>query len=101
MYIINTSFHVDCSHFDTLVSFIKSTLIPSQIKSNSLREPLLLEILVEVDPELRSLSLQFHTDDINAGMEAIEASAPLMADITKQCGGAEHLLSFTTPMAVI
>lgn len=102
MYLINTSFHVDNQHRDALVGFIRSTIIPAAIASDTLSNPILLEILIEVDPAISSLSLQFSSDDLDRAMECVDTTlAPLYAEITTRCGGAEHLIHFTTPMRVL
>ncbi len=102
MYLINTSFHVDQSQFDTLVEFINQRLVPALNEHSHLQSPTLLEILISVDPSVRSLSLQFHTPDIESATETINTvSAPLIAEITTLCCGPEPIVSYTNPMRII
>lgn len=102
MYIISTSFHVDRDRFDTLADFLSLRILPALAPYPHIQDPVILEILVEVDPTVRSLSLQFRTPDLEAASNTLDTvAAPLIAEITAKCGGAQHLLSFTTPMRVI
>ena len=102
MYLINTSFHVDHPHFDTLVEFINGRIIPALATFPHIQDCLMLEILIEVDPTVRSLSLQFRTPDLQAASDTLDTVvAPLIDEITTRCGGQQHLMSFTTPMRII
>lgn len=102
MYLINTSFHIAAEKYHLLVETLKEELIPRAVASQILREPLLLDIMVDIDPELRSVSLQFRAKDPEEAMSALEEIAgPIISALTKECGGADKLLSFTTPMKVI
>ncbi|MDE7394088.1 MAG: DUF4286 family protein [Muribaculaceae bacterium] len=102
MYILNTSFHIDHAHFSRAVDFVKQQLIPALTESGVVTDPLLLELLIDVDPAMRSFSLQLHTADIEKAAELLDAKGqPLIAELIKSCGGPEHAVTFTTPMQII
>lgn len=101
MYILNTSFHVDRGKGELLCRLIKAQLIPALTASGKLHTPLLLQILVEVDPQVESYSLQLQGEDLEAASEELDNASDVMQQIAAKCGGAEHLLYFTTPMCVM
>lgn len=100
MYLINTSFHVHTPIADTVVDAIRSEFIPLISSCGLFGNPLLVKILLDVDPDIRAYSLQMTANDLNAALEWLQGSASdFFTRLTARHG--EAVLYFTTPMQVI
>ena len=102
MYLLNTSIHVDRPHYDTAVSLVKNELIPALSATGLFRDLLLFDLLIDVDPSMKSFTLQMRSADLDAATDALDrVGAPIIEQLIKNCGGPEHAVTFTTPMRII
>jgi hypothetical protein len=98
MYLINTSFHVHTPIYDEVLGRVADSLVPAMTASGLFRQPLMGHILVEVDQDSRSFTLQALADDLDAALAWLQ-SAPMLTQLTRDYPG--RALFFTTPMEVI
>ncbi|MBR6745770.1 MAG: DUF4286 family protein [Muribaculaceae bacterium] len=100
MYIINTSFHTGHSIANEIIGKIQSELIPSMRKSSLFSDITMAEILIAVDPNCYSFTLQSKTNDFEQAMEWLQAEAQKFYAELQKCYG-ENVVFFTTPMRML
>lgn len=97
MYIINTSFHAGHSIADLIIDEIQSQLIPAMTRSALFSDITMAEILVSVDPNCFSFTLQSSTADLDKAMNWLRNEGQEFFDgLHKRYG--ENVVYFTTPM---
>lgn len=98
MYLINTSFHIHRDIADDVLSQVRTRLMTDMERSGIFSNLLLADILVEVDPESRSFTLQGFATDLQKGLDML-MSNPFFGDLQQKYG--KKTLFFTTPMKVL
>lgn len=100
MYIINTSFHARHNIADTIIDEIQAQLIPAMTNSALFSDIAMAEILVTVDPNCFSFTLQSRTADLEKAMEWLQSEGQkFYIDLHKRYG--ENVVHFTTPMRLL
>lgn len=100
MYLINTSFHAERSVADAIIEEVRTGLMPKMQASTLFSQLLMAEILVEVDPDCKSFTLQGLTPDLDKAMEWLHSDgATCFAELHRRYG--QKVVFFTTPMQVI
>lgn len=100
MYLINTSFHVHTLIFDEALSRVREEYIPEILQSGVFSEPLLSLILINVDQDCRSFSLQMKAESLEAAQAWLADRGGLfLSALGKQWG--DRIVTFTTPMKII
>lgn len=100
MYIINTSFHTGHSIANEIIGKIQSKLIPLMTKSSLFSDITMAEILIAVDPNCYSFTLQSKTSDFKQAMEWLQAEGQKFYAELQKCYG-ENVVFFTTPMRLL
>lgn len=102
MYLLNISIHCPIDRYDTVLQTLTGKILPTLKSERGIISAELMEILIEVDPTMRSLALAIKTETLDQGSKTVDR---LMNNefvaLTAQCGGREHLLTFTTPMLIL
>ena len=98
MYLINTSFHIHRDIAEDVLARVRTRLMADMERSGVFSNLLLADILVEVDPESRSFTLQGLAPDLQKGLDML-MSNPLFGDLQQKYG--KKAVFFTTPMKVI
>ena len=100
MYIINTSFHAGRAVADTVIGDVRTQLVPMMEKSSLFTAITMAEILVEVDPDCKSFTLQCIADDLDKAMEWMQGEGQeFFNGLFKRYG--HNVVYFTTPMRII
>ncbi|MDE6198948.1 MAG: DUF4286 family protein [Muribaculaceae bacterium] len=100
MYLINTSFHAARNVAETIVGDVRSRLVPLMEKSSLFTDIIMAEILVEVDPECMSFTLQGIAQDLDKAMEWMQHDAQEFFNGLQMRYG-NNVVHFTTPMRVM
>ncbi|MDE6317627.1 MAG: DUF4286 family protein [Muribaculaceae bacterium] len=100
MYLINTSFHAERSVADAIMEELRSGLMSKMEASTLFTGLLMAEILVEVDPECKSFTLQGMSGDLDKAVEWLHTEgASCLSELHKRYG--QKVVFFTTPMKII
>ena len=100
MYIINTSFHAGQSIADAVINDVRSLLMPLMSESKLFHDLAMAEILVEVDPDCRSFTLQGIAHDLDKALEWLgNEGQTFFNGLHKRYGN--NVVHFTTPMRIM
>lgn len=100
MYLINTSFHAGHAVAAEVIDDVRSQLQPMMEKSGLFTDLLMAEILVEVDPDCKSFTIQGITADLDKAMEWMQdTAASFFSHLHHDYSG--NVVFFTTPMNII
>lgn len=100
MYLINTSFHAGRPVADAVTSDVRSLLMPLMTASGLFTDIVMAEILVEVDPDCKSFTLQGKADDLDKAMEWFQHEGQEFFNGLHRRYG-HNVVYFTTPMRII
>lgn len=100
MYLINTSFHAGLPVADAVTGDVRSLLMPLMTASGLFSDIMMAEILVEVDPDCKSFTLQGKADDLDKAMEWFQHEGQEFFNGLHRRYG-HNLVYFTTPMRII
>lgn len=100
MYLINTSFHAERSVAAAVIDSVGSQLRPLMTASGLFTDLLMAEILVEVDPDCVSFTLQGKTSDIEKATSWLHDEAQEYFD-NLQRNYSGKVVYFTTPMRIL
>lgn len=100
MYLINTSFHADKKVAEGIIGLVKTDLKEKMAASGIFTHVTMAEILVEVDPECTSFTLQAFAQDLTQAMDWLQNNAREFFDkLHLEYNG--KVVYFTTPMKEI
>ena len=100
MYLINTSFHAGHTVAGKVIEDVRSRLKPLMEQSGLFSNMMMAEILVEVDPDCKSFTLQGITADLDKAMEWMQETAgDFFSGLHRDYAG--NVVFFTTPMNII
>lgn len=100
MYLINTSFHAGRPVADAVTGDVRSLLMPLMTASGLFTDIVMAEILVEVDPDCKSFTLQGKADDLDKAMEWFQHEGQEFFNGLHRRYG-HNVVYFTTPMRII
>lgn len=100
MYIINTSFHTAHSIANEIIGKIQSELVPAMTKSALFSDITMAEILVTVDPNCYSFTLQCKANDYEKAIGWLQGEGQEFYAELHKCYG-ENVVFFTTPMRLL
>lgn len=100
MYLINTSFHAGLPVADAVTGDVRSLLMPLMTASGLFSDIMMAEILVEVDPDCKSFTLQGKADDLDKAMEWFQHEGQEFFNGLHRRYG-HNVVYFTTPMRII
>lgn len=100
MYLINTSFHAGLPVADAVTGDVRSLLMPLMTASGLFSDIMMAEILVEVDPDCKSFTLQGKADDLDKAMEWFQHEGQEFFNGLHRRYG-QNVVYFTTPMRII
>lgn len=100
MYLINTSFHAGLPVADAVTGDVRSLLMPLMTASGLFTDLVMAEILVEVDPDCKSFTLQGKADDLDKAMEWFQHEGQEFFNGLHRRYG-QNVVYFTTPMRII
>lgn len=100
MYIINTSFHAGRPVAGSVIGDVRSIMIPLMEKSALFTDIVMAEILVEVDPDCTSFTLQAVAADLDKAMEWLRGEGQeFFNGLHRRYGN--NIVYFTTPMRIL
>lgn len=100
MYLINTSFHAEKQVAEEIIVHVKTVLKAIMSDSGIFTGITMAEILVEVDPECTSFTLQAFAEDLAQAMDWLQNHAQeFFGKLHHKYNG--KVVYFTTPMKVI
>lgn len=100
MYLINTSFHAEKNVAENIIEMVRTGLKEKMSSSGIFSDITMAEILVEVDPECISFTLQAFARDLSQAMDWLQNDAREFFDrIHHDYNG--KVVYFTTPMKEI
>lgn len=100
MYLINTSFHASKPIADAVIGDVRTILMPLMAGSLLFTDIVMAEILVEVDPDCKSFTLQGKADDLDKAMEWFQHEGQEFFNGLHRRYG-QNVVYFTTPMRII
>lgn len=100
MYLLNTSFHAGLPVADAVTGDVRSLLMPLMTASGLFSDIMMAEILVEVDPDCKSFTLQGKADDLDKAMEWFQHEGQEFFNGLHRRYG-HNVVYFTTPMRII
>lgn len=100
MYLINTSFHAGRPVAEAVTGDVRSLLMPLMTASGLFTDIVMAEILVEVDPDCKSFTLQGKADDLDKAMEWFQHEGQEFFNGLHRRYG-HNVVYFTTPMRII
>ena len=100
MYLINTSFHAAKPIADAVIGDVRTILMPLMAGSSLFTDIVMAEILVEVDPDCKSFTLQGKADDLDKAMEWFQHEGQEFFNGLHRRYG-QYVVYFTTPMRII
>ena len=100
MYIINTSFHAGRQIADAVINDVRNSLMPLMSGSNLFHDIAMAEILVDVDPDCRSFTLQGLAHDLDKALDWLGGEGQdFFNELHKRYGN--NVVHFTTPMRIM
>lgn len=100
MHLINTSFHASKPIADAIIGDVRTILMPLMAGSSLFTDIVIAEILVEVDPDCKSFTLQGKADDLDKAMEWFQHEGQEFFNGLHRRYG-QNVVYFTTPMRII
>lgn len=101
-YILNTSFHIERALFDKGVAALRSRFVGAMESTGKVSGCRMMELLVDVDPAVRSLAVQFEAESLEDAVGAMDsAGLPAIQEVSRLLGGPQKMVWFTTPMRSI
>lgn len=100
MHLINTSFHAAMPIADAIFGDVRTILMPLMAGSSLFTDIVMAEILVEVDPDCMSFTLQGKADDLDKAMEWFQHEGQEFFNGLHRRYG-QNVVYFTTPMRII
>ncbi len=100
MYIINTSFHAGRPIADSIIGDIRAGLMTMMAESTLFTDIIMAEILVEVDPDCKSFTLQGKASDLDKAMEWFQSKGQEFLNRLHRDYG-QNVVYFTTPMRLL
>ena len=100
MHLINTSFHAAKPIADDIIGDVRTILMPLMAGSSLFTDIVMAEILVEVDPDCMSFTLQGKADDLDKAMEWFQHEGQEFFNGLHRRYG-QNVVYFTTPMRII
>lgn len=100
MYLINTSFHAERSVAGMIVEKVNTQLKSLMTASGLYSNIIMAEIMVDVDPDCDSFTLQGFAEDVEKAMSWLQNEArPFFDELHSKYNG--KVVYFTTPMKII
>lgn len=100
MYLVNTSFHAERSVAGIIIDKVRTQLKPRMSECGLFTGVIMAEIMVDVDPDCVSFTLQGFADDLDKAMSWLQNDArPFFDELHLKYDG--KTVYFTTPMKVI
>lgn len=100
MHLINTSFHAAKPIADAIIGDVRTILMPLMTGSSLFTDIVMAEILVEVDPDCMSFTLQGKADDLDKAMEWFQHEGQEFFNGLHR-RYEQNVVYFTTPMRII
>lgn len=98
MYLIATSFHIEKSIADEAVEIIRNELAKAMSDSGIFNNIFFGSILVDVDPSLKSFTLQAAADNLDEALGWLQEGDGVQHQVNLRRKFGERVVWFTTPM---